>query len=369
MTRARRLLVGATAIGVLIAGVGLVNANPASAIDVSTEAELRAAFADVNQTEITLTADITLTDCTAGGGDLDRVDGQPLRLLGQQFTIEQTCADEGVIELEGTNVVSINDVTITGGDKLGLGGGIYTRNGDLTVVNSSIVDNDAAGSGGGINGDFTNITISRSTISGNSAANTGGVYTNGFIQMFQSTVTGNTSSNNTGGVRADGDITLTYSTVVGNTGPEGANVATQSEGEGLFGFGSVVALPFGGGENCSLTEATTSLGYNYSDDSSCGYSGEGDIQDGANPQLAALAANGGATLTRMPQPGSPLIDRIPVGTACPDGLDGTDQRGVERPIGPGCDVGSVEAPLPQSPSSTGTTQPGSAAATSPRFTG
>ena len=159
--------------------------------------------------------------------------------------------------------------------------------------------------------------------------------------------------------------------MVGNTGPEGANVANESEGDGLFGFGSVVALPLGGGENCAFTEATTSLGYNYSDDSSCGYVGEGDVQDGADPELAALAANGGPTLTRMPQPGSPLIDRIPVGTVCPDGLDGTDQRGVERPIGPGCDVGSVEAPLPEIPSSTSTTQPGGAApiATSPRFTG
>ena len=156
--RLGRLVVSAA--GALVIAVTVVAALPAEALDVSNEAQLRAAFADVSETEITLTADITLTDCSAGGGDLDRVDGDPLQLLGQGFTIEQTCADEGVIELEGTNIVSINDVTITGGDRSGLGGGIYTRNGDLTVVNSSIVDNTASGSGGGINGDFTDISIS-----------------------------------------------------------------------------------------------------------------------------------------------------------------------------------------------------------------
>ena len=75
-----------------------------------------------------------------------------------------------------------------------------------------------------------------------------------------------------------------------------------------------------------------------------------------------LADNGGRGETRMPQPGSPVLDWIPAG-ACgfvPFGysLEGeqhleqfgidplapvsTDQRMVSRPQGPGCDVGAVE---------------------------
>jgi CSLREA domain-containing protein len=59
--------------------------------------------------------------------------------------------------------------------------------------------------------------------------------------------------------------------------------------------------------------------------------------------VGPLADNGGPTQTRLPQPGSPLVDHIPIGAPgqC-DGTIATDQRGVPRPVGPGCDVGAVE---------------------------
>jgi hypothetical protein len=46
----------------------------------------------------------------------------------------------------------------------------------------------------------------------------------------------------------------------------------------------------------------------------------------------------------LPLAGSPLLDRIPIGTAglC-DGTLPTDQRGFPRPVGTGCDVGALEA--------------------------
>jgi hypothetical protein len=53
----------------------------------------------------------------------------------------------------------------------------------------------------------------------------------------------------------------------------------------------------------------------------------------ADPQLAALADNGGPTETMALAAGSPAID---VGTSCPD----TDQRGMPR-NGP-CDAGAFE---------------------------
>jgi len=368
----RRISASGAAFALMAVLFTAATASPAGAIEVSNEAELRAAFGDVNETEIVLTADVTLIDCSAGGGDVDRVDGDPLTLRGQGFTIEQTCADESVIELEGTNDVEMLGVTITGGDVAGLGGGIYTRNGELLISQSSIVDNNAVGSGGGINGDFTDITIVDSTIAGNSAANTGGVYTNGDLLIANSTVTGNESFNNTGGVRADGNITLFFATIVGNTGPEGANVGTQSAEEILTSFGSIIALPAGGGANCSLTEPTTSAGYNFSDDPSCDLTETGDIQDGGDPLLGPLADNGGATLTRMPASDSPVIDQIPAGDSCPDPEFPTDQRGIERPVGPACDIGAVEAPLPVPPSPVDPDDDRAATnpdAVSPRFTG
>ena len=57
----------------------------------------------------------------------------------------------------------------------------------------------------------------------------------------------------------------------------------------------------------------------------------------ADPQLGALAGNGGLTQTRLPAPGSPVADAGGV-SGCP----ATDERGVARPQGPACDIGAVE---------------------------
>ena len=57
-----------------------------------------------------------------------------------------------------------------------------------------------------------------------------------------------------------------------------------------------------------------------------------------DPKLGPLADNGGPTPTHRPLIGSPAIDVIP----CSGGVD---QRGVARPQGPGCDIGSVEGGL------------------------
>src|SRR5690606_11601072 len=89
---------------------------------------------------------------------------------------------------------------------------------------------------------------------------------------------------------------------------------------------------------------TSSGGTNFTDDASCGLTGPTDIL-GEDAMLGALADNGGATATRLPAPGSPLIDAVPVSECSED----RDQRDVARPIGPACDIGAVEAPLPLVP--------------------
>ena len=110
----------------------------------------------------------------------------------------------------------------------------------------------------------------------------------------------------------------------------------------LSSFGSVIALPAGGGTNCVVT-TPTSHGFNFSDDASCGLATSTDRQTG-NPALGALANNGGPTATQLPGSASPLIDAIPLASCQVDGAAGitTDQRGVTRPQGSGCDIGAVE---------------------------
>lgn len=58
---------------------------------------------------------------------------------------------------------------------------------------------------------------------------------------------------------------------------------------------------------------------------------------GSDPQLGALADNGGAAPTLLPGLGSPAID-----TGVDDVCAESDQRGISRPQGARCDIGAVE---------------------------
>ena len=62
---------------------------------------------------------------------------------------------------------------------------------------------------------------------------------------------------------------------------------------------------------------------------------------GVDPQLAALAANGGTTPTQALTATSPAID---VGNNT--GAPATDQRGAARPVGASVDIGAFEAGVP-----------------------
>jgi hypothetical protein len=408
-------------------------AGPAAAITASTEAQLRAAYANVAETQIDLANDIPLENCTATGGDLDRSSSTPLTLDGHGFAITQTCPGERVIEqADPDGTLTLVAVTITGGDGTGTqatGGGVFTSGPlviedslvtgnsagpgvaggsglagglfgiSVTITNSTISDNTAvrgapfgalagamasngpieisdstvsgnhAQGGSGIFGStagaiFTNddVTITRSTFSGNVAeagvdgngGNGGAIATNGAVTLVNSTFTGNESlgtNSSTGGVGAP-DVTLVYSTVAGNSAANSANVASGN----LVTFGTVVALPLGGGDNCGPGTPATSNGWNFSDDTSCGFTNvaQGDRENAGDPLLGALADNGGPTLTMLPQLDSPLVDAIPIVNCQSDGASGiaNDQRGEPRPGFDACDIGAVElqpVPPPEPP--------------------
>ena len=166
-------------------------------------------------------------------------------------------------------------------------------------------------------------------------------------------------------------MTLVYTSVVAHTSTSGSGANLAQASAHIVTFGSVIALP-GNGPNCSFSGAsTTSNGFNFTDDASCGLAGTGDVQDG-NPALGALADNGGPTQTLLPQPGSPLIDAIPSGSCQADGAAGitTDQRDLPRPSMNGCDIGAVEVQAAQ-PGAPSAAVPVAAVpvAAAPRFTG
>ena len=141
------------------------------------------------------------------------------------------------------------------------------------------------------------MTVTNSTISGNTAGGSagGGIIAAGAVTVTNSTISGNTANpiaGSGGGIVASGLLTLVYATVVANTAPTNSNVGGQGTGS-LTSFGSVVALPQGGGTNCGPLVSTTSNGFNFSDDATCGFTAATDKQNGGDPKLGPLANNGG----------------------------------------------------------------------------
>ena len=422
-------------VGVLVGLVGLVGAplaalvltaTPAGAVGpgcqagnievtTNTDAALRAAFTTANTAASgpsTICIDSGLGTITLLGGTelaYTQATTPGLTVLGNGITISGNNASR-VIDNNTPGPLTLNGVTITGGNAPVAGGGVFSlgvvtltnstisgntasagggggidANGAVTVTNSTVSGNHSSGDGGGIDlgGTSQTITLTDSTVSGNTAGGDGGGTHSGAgsgaapsrAVLIRSTVSGNTATGDGGGVDANSvtatnstitgntaaqsggiraaDTTLVYTTVVQNTAPSGANVDSTT----LTSFGSVVALPLGGGANCTGT--TTSKGFNFSDDASCGFTAATDKQNAGDPKLGALANNGGPTQTRLPQSGSPLIDAIPLASCQADGASGitTDQRSLARPSGPGCDIGAVEvqaaAPVVITPKFTG----------------
>jgi hypothetical protein len=203
----------------------------------------------------------------------------------------------------------------------GFGGGIDST---VTATASTIADNTAGGGGapgygGGVDSTSGASVFTNSTITGNRAG--GG---------------GSSSSSFGGGI--NGQTTLVYSDVVGN------GTGSPSYGGGLDGSvtsrGSIVANNSAdNGVNCSA--AATDQGHNLENGTSCGFTGTGDLNSPVS--FAPLANNGGPTPTLRLLAGSPAINHGET-SGCPT----TDQRGVARPVGPACDIGSYEVSAPPS---------------------
>jgi predicted outer membrane repeat protein len=228
----------------------------------------------------------------------------------------------------------------------------------VTVANSTISTNIAGFDGGGICAAGT-VTVTNSTIDNNqttSGGDGGGVCAFGAATVTNSTISNNSATGEGGGIDADGGLTLIYATVVHNTAAAGANIGFPT----LASFASVVALPQGGIGNCSNTGVSN--GFNFSDDTSCGFSAA-ETHPGVDPKIGPLTNNGGPTRTRLPQPTSALVDAIPIAHCRDDGASTiiplVDQRGESRPQGAGCDIGAVEvqvsapAPITLTPTFTG----------------
>jgi hypothetical protein len=255
---------------------------------------------------------------------------------------------------------TLSDDTITGStDSRGNGvvddgGGVY-NGGTVTMTDDTVSNNGGTAGmydGGGIfTATSTSTTLTGVTLSGNVAADAGGgIYNAGSTTLNDDTFSANLVEftelgNNTGAAVYNdiGTVNLNADTLVKNEAGHGEAVSSNS------GTTTNLAGTIINGEptsECTIPSGSTwnDDGYNLSDDSSCGFTKASSLAN-TNANLGTLSSNGGPTQTFLPNAGSPALDAIPNPTTAADGFSlcpGTDQRGVARPQGTSCDIGSVE---------------------------
>lgn len=387
-----------------------------------TVLSLREAISNaVTGDEIVLPAgSYTLTDMISSGGGDDNTGGD-LDVFGKNITItgagaattiiQQTVANQRVLQLLAGAGLDISGVTITGGTPtVGTSGGGITNAGALTVTLSTITGNRVANSTGG--GIATTSAAATTVISGSSilsnsvvitgtsiAGGGGGLSNAGTTNVFNSAVLSNTaelvgtpamSSAVGGGISSTGGtITIANTTVVGNstTGSGGGVAVTGTSGANAFliqdtltgniadtdnvgggGGGGVFEGTNGTVElrntlvalNVDLSTGTPDVegGFGTSNNNllgngtgATGFIGNGN-QVGTNatpinPGLAALGNYGGPTLSRGLLASSPARDAADLGQCSRSEVGGRDQRGQPRPFGSACDIGAFEAQVSQ----------------------
>lgn len=253
------------------------------------------------------------------------------------------------------SIVSGNAAGAPGGTSEA-GGGVFNQD-VLTLIDSTIATNTADDSAGMVN-DGGTLSMQGGTIRGNTAISAAGFRNtgSGVAHLINTTISNNSASAGAGGVANGGGSTLELSnvTIAFNTADSDAN--NFGDGGGLSNAGTVTARNTLIGENIDASPSGTifpdcsggliSDGYNLVENTTgCAIGGDttGNIT-GIDPNLSALANNGGPTQTNAFPVGAPPQNAgNPAG--CRDqsaALIPTDQRGTPRPQGARCDIGALE---------------------------
>ncbi|WP_430460792.1 putative Ig domain-containing protein [Thalassolituus sp. LLYu03] len=289
-------------------------------------------------------------------------------------------AHGGALVLDRSTEISISGTRFEGNDAQSAGGAVYIgrsgRNGDVTIEDSTFDSNtttvnsgvSSLAYGGAIYTDATvdnpyTLALRRSTFSNNQSAGVAGViYALGAgvgLEIESSTFDGNSGATFSGGLFLAGldGASIRHTTATGNSTPDTANVASgfiyaSAPSGAIVVSHSVFSGNTTGNQNagnfCVSSEFSSSVELEYSfwdgaNNAASGckpiVSGDGVIVSSADPQLAVLADNGGATKTRYPATDSPLVD---AGNASISDASTTDQRGNDRIARGRIDIGAVE---------------------------
>ena len=310
----------------------------------------------------------------AATGDLDLRGRVRVIGAGVGATIVDGDGLDRVFDVQPGARVNFIKLAVRGGDTggSGFGGGINAASGSRLVLKRMLVEGNAALGGGGVAA-TGRLAMSATTVRQNTAALAGGLAVFGDSTIRTSTFNDNTATGLgafTGHdivAQGPGPVTIVNSTITGQIqiiafctpGPgsscsDGADVVLANVTvnavsaiaqaldpddvyEGSFTLRNTIVL------QCEAE--LISQGYNFVAPEGCTILGNlNGVVIGDTPLLGSLRDNGGPTFTRLPSAVSEAIDNghpaVPGsgGNAC----EATDQRGVVRPGGLGCDIGAVE---------------------------
>jgi len=323
----------------LLAGLGLAPLHARAANYPCTEAGLNSAIATGGNatfgcgsaTTVTITDAKTIsTNVTLDGGGLLTISGDSSYQVfvvnsGIAFTVQNlTIANAYGGGIGGGILNNGGKVTVTNstlrGNVAASGGGLYNNAGSVTITGSLIGGNKAIdGGGGGLYNFNGTMAVVNSTLSDNNRGGTAAFYggaidiNNGTVTVINSTISGNVALFGGGGINNAGTLNLTNSLVVNNTTRYGGSSDLSGNALSVNSHNRTGAFTFVGG--------STTVPGNYS---------------GPTATFALLASSpaidAGVCLPTYTDPGTGAIVTVT-----------TDQRGVSRPQGAGCDIGAFES--------------------------
>lgn len=224
------------------------------------------------------------------------------------------------------NTASVGGQTIAGG--LALGGAAGT----LLLVDSTVAGNLATSPAslalaGGVALNLSLGELENATISGNRAAPAAaaGLVGGGLVSSA--------------GALTAAHVTLALNVAEG-ADADGGNLAVGGTADRSLANSLVAGGSSPSGGNCGGT--VESLGGNVEDRAECGFTGNRD-RSSVDTGLAPLAANGGATPTH-----GLLAASAAINAGATQLCSASDQRGLPRPQGSGCDSGAFELAAPSS---------------------
>jgi CSLREA domain-containing protein len=290
--------------------------------------------------DLTITQGSSNVDATSAG----ITNSGTVNIMNSTFS-DNTAGWAGGAIYNNNGTVTIMNCVFTGNSAEMYGGGIYnTLTSLLTITNSTFAGNHVGSRGGAITNTGTAI-ISNSTFSGNSAnavygsAKGGGIYNFGILTVTNSTFSGNSAPVGYGGGihNSSGNVTITNSSIAGNS--------ADSYGGGVYNLNGTVTISNtiianNSGRNCTGT--ISNGGNNIDSSTTCSWGSVSGSMSSTDPMLGPLADNGGPTPTYNLLAGSPAINNGNNAICNADPVNGLDQRGVTRPFGLHCDIGSVE---------------------------